>query len=566
MTTMKWKVAASVAVAVLTATTWAAGQGSIATDREALEVFYHATSGHNWENNTGWLEHPSLGRWRGVDIITGTTVGAGRVGGLRLSANNLTGPIPVDLARLYYLTVLALGRNNLHGRIPPELGQLRHLRILSFRSNNLHGTIPAELSQLQLDGLNLSSNGLTGSIPPELGQMANLATLHLENNNLSGTIPAELGRLSSLARLNLADNDLTGLMPAQFGQLARLRHLILDNNHLNGPIPAEIGRLVELGDLSLANNNLSGPIPAELGQLVRFHGTTIRRLNLANNNLSGPIPAELGELGSGIPGQNPPGTVSLANNDLSGPIPAELGRLRWISELNLANNNLSGPIPAELGELGGGRLVRLHLAGNNLSGPIPAELAQLDLLGELTLDTTTGLCLPADFPEPRRTHDGFATLVRELGLPECAADVPTLPARLTLSATPTPAEGGPEVALTATLDEPAPADGTTVTLTTGGTATLDTDYTLSSTTITIAEGQTAGTTAITVIDDAEVDAGETIVLDATSANPTLTAPPLTLTIEDNDVPVPALPAGGALLLGALLLWRGAVRARDRNDR
>ena len=44
------------------------------------------------------------------------------------------------------------------------------------------------------------------------------------------------------------------------------------------------------------------------------------------------------------------------------------------------------------------------------------------------------------------------------------------------------------------LDNPAPADGTTVTLTTGGTATLDTDYTLSSSTMTIAEGETAGTT------------------------------------------------------------------------
>ena len=54
------------------------------------------------------------------------------------------------------------------------------------------------------------------------------------------------------------------------------------------------------------------------------------------------------------------------------------------------------------------------------------------------------------------------------------------------------------------------------------------------------------------------------MLDAESVNPELTAPPLTLTIEDNDVvPVPALPVGGALLLGALLVWRGAVRARGR---
>ena len=82
--------------------------------------------------------------------------------------------------------------------------------------------------------------------------------------------------------------------------------------------------------------------------------------------------------------------------------------------------------------------------------------------------------------------------------------------------------------------------------------------------MTIAEGETAGTVTITVTDDAEDDAGETIVLDAESTNPALTAEPLTLTIEDNDVtPVPALPLGGVLLLGLLLTLLGAVRMRMR---
>ena len=103
--------------------------------------------------------------------------------------------------------------------------------------------------------------------------------------------------------------------------------------------------------------------------------------------------------------------------------------------------------------------------------------------------------------------------------------------RLTLRAAPAPAEGGAPVTVTATLDAPAPADGTTVTLTTGGTATRDTDYTLSSTTITLAAGETAGTVTLTVIDDAEADDGETIVLDAASTIPALTAAPLTLTID-----------------------------------
>ncbi len=55
------------------------------------------------------------------------------------------------------------------------------------------------------------------------------------------------------------------------------------------------------------------------------------------------------------------------------------------------------------------------------------------------------------------------------------------------------------------------------------------------------------------------------MLDAESVNPALMAPPLTLTIEDNDVmPVPALPVGGALRLGVRVARRGAVRARGRD--
>lgn len=450
MTTMKWKMAASVVVAVLTAT-GAAGQGSVATDREALEAFYYAASGPNWTNNDGWLEESAWGSWYGVTIIIGEPVGSGRVWDLRLRGNNLSGPIVADLSRLHYL---------------------RRLR--------------------------LSENSLSGRIPPELGQLGNLESLWLYGNNLSGPIPAELGQIDGLRQLHLSDNN------------------------LSGPIPVELGRIAALSTLQLQHNNLSGPIPSELG------GGRLLALNLADNSLSGPIPPELGH-----------------------------GRLDY---LWLSNNNLSGPIPAELGQLSG--LQELRLDGNNLSGPIPAELGQLSSIQRLTIDATTGLCLPADFPADSR----FATLARDQGVPDCDAGVPTLPARLTLSAAVAPAEGGPEVTVTAMLDAPAPADGTTVTLTTGGTATLDTDYTLSSTTIIIAEGETAGSAVITVIDDTEVDDGETIVLDAESANPPLTAPTLTLTIEDNDVPVPALPVGGALLLGALLLWRGAVRARNRSDR
>ena len=110
-----------------------------------------------------------------------------------------------------------------------------------------------------------------------------------------------------------------------------------------------------------------------------------------------------------------------------------------------------------------------------------------------------------------------------------------VPTTLSLTASGIPAEGDPAVTVTATLDQPAPAGGTTVTLIPSGTAGTGTDYTLTPTTFTIAAGQKAGTATIWVIDDSVDDDDETIVIDASSTNPALTATQVALTIIDNDV-------------------------------
>ncbi len=114
------------------------------------------------------------------------------------------------------------------------------------------------------------------------------------------------------------------------------------------------------------------------------------------------------------------------------------------------------------------------------------------------------------------------------------ADDEILPSSLTLSASSRPAEGEDPVTVTVRLDEPAPAGGTRVVLSTTGTATSS-DYTLSPSTITISEDQTRGSVLLTIIDDLRADGGETIVLRARSTNPSLTAEPLILTIVDNDI-------------------------------
>ena len=89
-------------------------------------VLHESTDGDNWEKNDNWSTDAStvptvseLNAWHGVDIA------AGRVVGLTLRSNNLTGPVPPELGRLSSLVELKLERNALSGPVPPELGQFQ---------------------------------------------------------------------------------------------------------------------------------------------------------------------------------------------------------------------------------------------------------------------------------------------------------------------------------------------------------------------------------------------------------------------------------------------------------
>ena len=75
--------------------------------------------GENWDRSDNWLSDAPLGEWQGV-----TTNDDGRVTGLNLSDNDLSGEIPAELGSLSNLTGLGLNVNGLSGEIPAELGNL----------------------------------------------------------------------------------------------------------------------------------------------------------------------------------------------------------------------------------------------------------------------------------------------------------------------------------------------------------------------------------------------------------------------------------------------------------
>ena len=304
-----------------------------ATDRAVLTTLYEATDGDNWEYNVGWLsDDRPLNAWFGV-----TTDADGRVTSLYLTYNQLSGSIPVELAKLTNLTELNIGGNQLSGTIPVELANLSNLTHLDLYDNQLSGTIPSELANLSnLAHLSLGNNQFSGTIPVELANLSNLAHLDLSINQLSGSIPPELGSLTNLTVLSLGNNQFSGTIPVELANLSNLAHLSLGNNQFSGTIPVELANLSNLAHLGLSGNQLSGTIPPELANL-----TNLTVLSLGNNQFSGTIPPELGNL-SNLTG------LDLTNNQFSGTIPPELGKLTNLTHLSLYGNQLSGCIPLAL--------------------------------------------------------------------------------------------------------------------------------------------------------------------------------------------------------------------------
>ncbi len=393
-------------------------------DRRALEELFDAAGGQKWAEADGWLEEEALADWQGV-----ATDSVGRVSGLDLTANGLSGHLPAALGQLAGLTELRIANNALSGRLPLSLASLaldefdyggtslcvvddtgfrewlnripRHVgtgvecppltdrEILELLHRNTGGqhwnqsagwltdTPLAAWYGVETDdagrvvALRLRDNGLSGPIPVELAQLSHLGELLLSRNRLSGSIPLELGNLDRLEDLDLNNNRLSGNIPSSLGQLSRLTSLNLSANRLVGSVPPELGKLDRLESLRLGWNALQGSIPPELGDLAN-----LTYLSLAGNSLSGPVPSALG-------GLSRLELANLARNRLTGFIPAEFADLGAVRSLRLGDNQLTGLIPPRFGALA--TLWELDLSNNALTGPIPPELGRLSRLTWLNL-------------------------------------------------------------------------------------------------------------------------------------------------------------------------------------
>jgi uncharacterized protein YjbI with pentapeptide repeats len=204
---------------------------------------------------------------------------------LNLSANHLTGSLPVDLHSLSALETLDLSQNSLSNAV--SLGVMPQLTTLDLRGNSFSGGLTSLGIFPQLQYLDLSDNDLSGTIPVSSGWFlalceTTLRHLDLHNNDLDGTLP-DLGEYTRLEELDLSDNQLTGSIPGDFNNLTLLQTLDLSGNHLTNGVP-NLGGLVQLQELNLSGNHLSGSIPVSLLALHQ-----LQTLNLSSNHFTGTL-------------------------------------------------------------------------------------------------------------------------------------------------------------------------------------------------------------------------------------------------------------------------------------
>ncbi len=360
------------------------------TDRQILSALYEDTDGPNWTNSANWNSEQPLGEWHGV-----TTNADGRVTGLNLAENNLTGPLPDYLASLTELTELALHRNNLSGEISPALGQFEHLENFYLSRNNLTGEIPAEFGGLvSVSRLHLNNNNLSGDVPAELGNLTNLTSLMLQSNaGLSGELPQGLTGRADLTRIHFQDTGICAPLNAGFQQWLGNVSDAMGDNCANQDREALVA-LYNATDGANWHNNTNWLSDQPIGEwygISTDKNGNVDVMLLQNNNLRGPIPAEIGDFANLQ-------IHSFSSNWLTGPIPAELGNLTSLTSMSLGTNLLSGEVPAELGNLT--KLTNLDLRGNALTGELPQSLTALTNLEGLIYgrrDSTQGPCAPYDY-------------------------------------------------------------------------------------------------------------------------------------------------------------------------
>ena len=417
------------------------------TDREILEIFYEATGGDDWTDNTNWLSDEDLSEWYGVSVYQG------RVKYLQLRENNLVGQIPPELGGLVELFILSLGSNNLSGPIPAELSKFKRLRDLYVgRNHEISGRLPPELGYTGgLQYLYIDQTSLSGPVPRTF---ANLELVRFYFDGDGVCIPADLEAwLKTISSTEddytLCTDDIVIDPPSLYfeapplGDTARLTAAVIsaegdtvhdsavtwtsadtaiatvDSTGLVTSVDygttqvtatsdsltatAEVEVVFKLSDRQVLDtlyrvtggeswtdttNWLSDEPLSEWFGVETNEAGKVTGLSLGGNNLTGSIPRVVAELGDLV-------TLDLGHNALAGRIPWKLRELQQLRDLLLNDNALEGLLPREVRYMSGLRY--LHIGSNKLSGVVPPSFTDLEL--DTLYAAGSGVCVPPSLDE-----------------------------------------------------------------------------------------------------------------------------------------------------------------------
>jgi hypothetical protein len=99
----------------------------------------------------------------------------------------LTGPLPLDIATAFNLTVIGAYCNSFDGSLA-RLALLPKLTILDFHHNNFTGYLPSLACKATLKYISFANNKLEGPIPRDWSRLKELETVGLAYNKLTGSI------------------------------------------------------------------------------------------------------------------------------------------------------------------------------------------------------------------------------------------------------------------------------------------------------------------------------------------------------------------------------------------
>lgn len=174
---------------------------------DTLLNIYQDLNGANWTDNSGWIDGDQSGtcdycNWYGIkcDYL-------GQIIEIDLSANNLQGQLPQDIAALTKLKELRLNNNLIFDTIPNYWDSLDLLYLLDLRFNSFTGCIPTSYTTMtRINTIHLDNNSLDSLIPAGLGYNTSLRTFTASNNLLEGCFSNGISNFCYKDSINLSNN------------------------------------------------------------------------------------------------------------------------------------------------------------------------------------------------------------------------------------------------------------------------------------------------------------------------------------------------------------------------